>query len=123
MKKKMIAMMICLRIYWNIIYDYIKPFLNWRFLISFFFAWMITNGWAYLFMIIGGALKIKWMLAVGTSYQTFLWLPCTPEKLVTIPIAIFIHKKLFPKDFKNINTLNNLLKNAKKTNNNIVIKR
>ncbi len=110
----MIAMRMTLWIYWKIVYDAIKPYLNIKFLISFFTAWMITNGWAYIFVAVGSALKIKWMATVGASYQGILWLPCTPEKLVTIPIAIFIHKILFPRDFKNLSNFDRLLAKEKK---------
>ena len=57
-------------------------------------AWMMTNGWAYIFIGVGSYLNIKWMTAVGTGYIAFLWLPCTPEKLVTIPICMFVYKLL-----------------------------
>jgi hypothetical protein len=45
-------------------------------------------------------MNIKWMLSIGTSYLAFLWMPWTPEKLITIPIAIFLLKILFPKQKK-----------------------
>ena len=60
---------------------------------------MITNGWAYIFIGVGAYLDIKWMSAVGTGYAAFLWLPCTPEKLITVPISVFIYK-LFKKNKK-----------------------
>lgn len=82
---------------WKKIKFWIKRLCNWRFLICFGIAWIITNGWAYAFIAIGTGCNIKWMLAVGTSYMAFLWLPITPEKLITIPIAIFLLKILFPK--------------------------
>lgn len=65
-------------------------------------------------MIVGGFLKIGWMLKIGTAYYAFLWLPCTPEKLITIPLAIWFHTKLFPKDFKNIQNMNKMLSKEKK---------
>lgn len=82
---------------WKKIKFWIKRLCNWRFLICFGIAWIITNGWAYVFIAVGTRCNIKWMLAVGTSYMAFLWLPITPEKLITIPIAIFLLKILFPK--------------------------
>jgi hypothetical protein len=87
MKKKLIK-------FKNTLIKYLKdPLL----FLSFIIAWMITNGWAYLFIVFGTIFKIKWMLAIGTSYTAILWLPCTPEKLITIPLAIFIKKILFKK--------------------------
>lgn len=113
MRKKRIAIMLYINLMWQVIKDYIKPFLNIRFVISFGIAWMITNGWSYIFVAVGGALDIKWMLSVGLGYQAFLWLPITPEKLVTIPLAVIIHRLLFPKDYNSITTLNNMLNKEK----------
>jgi hypothetical protein len=73
---------------------------------------MITNGWAYVFIVIGSTCNITWMLTVGTSYQAFLWMPFTPEKLVTIPIAMWFNFKLF-KDEKTDILLKNMLNQAK----------
>lgn len=73
-------------------YNFLK---DWRTAISFLIAWMITNGWCYLFILFGSIFDIKWLLGIGTGYLAFLWLPCTPEKLITIPLALFIKKKLF----------------------------
>lgn len=50
-------------------------------------------------------LKIKWMQVVATSYLAILWLPCTPEKLITIPLSVFIYKMLNRR--KRINEENN----------------
>lgn len=82
------------------ILKFLKPFLNIKFLISFGLAWMITNGWCYVFIWLGSWLGIKWMFVVGTSYLAFLWMPFTIEKIVTIPLAIFFQTRLFPKDKK-----------------------
>lgn len=56
---------------------------------------MITNGWCYIFIIVGGTCGVTWMTVVGTTYLGILWLPCTPEKLITIPIALAIKKIIF----------------------------
>lgn len=94
---------------------YIKPFLNLRFLLSFGIAWMITNGWAYIFIIIGTKYKIDWMFNIGFFYQAFLWLPFTPEKLITIPLAIFLHTKILTfKDEKTKKLLDEMYIEAKK---------
>ena len=69
--------------------------LNARLLLCFGLAWMITNGWAYLFLILGALLQLPWMVAVGGAYTALLWLPFTPEKIITIPIAIFLLRLLF----------------------------
>jgi hypothetical protein len=64
--------------------------------LSFLIAWMITNGWSYILLGLGVFLKIKWMQVVATGYLAILWLPCTPEKLITIPLSVFFYK-LFTK--------------------------
>jgi len=73
--------------------DAIKPYLKPTMLISFGIACMITNGWAYILLAIGTPLMRK----VALSYVAFLWLPISPEKIVTIPLGLFIQKILFNK--------------------------
>ena len=70
-------------------------------------AWMITNGWSYVVFAVGTALGIEWMIAVGGAYLAFLWLPISPEKIVTVAIAIFLLKWLFPDDQKTLAVLVN----------------
>lgn len=84
---------------------YLKPFANWKFLISFGLAWMVTNGWCYLFILFGSIFNINWMWAVGTAYAAFLYFPFTIEKLITIPMAIFFQTKFFKHDIKLRNQL------------------
>lgn len=92
----------------RILYKKIKPYLTWHFLLCFGIAWMITNGWTYIFIILGSSLSIKWMYTIGVSYLAFLWLPTTPEKIITIPIACTLVRKLFPNDFRTIKLLNKI---------------
>ena len=78
---------------WTKIKTYISPFLNWRILLIYLPIWFIMSGWTYLFIYLGTRYKIAWMLASGTFWATILWLPITPEKLITIPITLFIYVK------------------------------
>ncbi len=87
--------------------------LNPRFLFCFGLAWMITNGWCYIFIGVGTYYGIEWMFYVGTTYLAFLWLPFTPEKIVTIPIAIAFLKWFFPKDEKTLAVLQQMYQKAK----------
>ena len=75
--------------------NYLRPFLSLKFLLCFFIAWMFTNGWSYVFIIVGTSCKIQWLTKIGAGYQAFLWLPLTPEKLVTIPIAMWFNTLIF----------------------------
>lgn len=52
------------------------------------------------------------MFDVGAGWQAFLWLPCTPEKLVTIPMAMWFNFKLF-KDAKTEAHLKTMLEQAR----------
>lgn len=71
-----------------------------KILLTFGIAWMITNGWSYIFVFVGVYFHNNWLLGIGTAYQAFLWLPITPEKIVTVAIAIWLGKLFFPKDKK-----------------------
>lgn len=81
------------------LYTYLRPFASWRFTVSFGVAWMITNGWAYLisFAPLGLPDSLVW---VARGYIGFLYIPWTPEKLITVPISIWLHIKLFKNDSK-----------------------
>ena len=91
----------------------VKFLLNPRFLLCFGLAWMITNGWCYIFIAAGSFYNIEWMFYVGTAYLAFLWLPITPEKIITIPLAIALLKMFFPKDQQTLAVLQNMYQKAK----------
>lgn len=56
----------------------------------------------------------NWFTTAATAWLAFLWLPTTPEKLITIPMAIIIHTKLFGKrDPKTREQLDIMLTTAK----------
>lgn len=82
--------------------------LNPRLLLCFGLGWIITNGWSYILFAIGSYFKIGWMIAVSGAYLAFLWLPVSPEKLVTVAIAIFLLRLLFPNDKKTLGKLRQL---------------
>lgn len=81
---------------------------NPRLILCFGMGWMITNGWSYVLFGLGTFLDIPWMIAVSGAYLAFLWLPFTPEKLITLAIAIILLKWLFPKDEKTLGILKNM---------------
>lgn len=78
---------------------------NPRLLLCFGLAWIITNGWSYIMLAVGTWLQIGWMIAVASAYLAFLWLPISPEKIVTIAIAMVLLRFLFPDDEKTLGTL------------------
>ena len=83
--------------------------LNPRLLLCLLIAWMITNGWSYIFIAVGAFFQIKWMFWIGTAYGGFLWFPFTPEKILTVIIAIFLLRVFFPKDEKTLGVLKDML--------------
>ena len=78
---------------------------NPRLLLCLALGWLITNGWSYIMFGIGTYLEINWMVAVAGAYLAFLWLPISPEKLVTFAIAIALLRWLFPGDQKTLAVL------------------
>ena len=45
------------------------------------------------------------MIAVSGAYLAFLWLPISPEKIITVAIAMWLMKVLFPNDTKTLGVL------------------
>ena len=88
-------------------------FANPRLLLCVGMAWIVTNGWSYMLLGIGIVWDIAWMQAVAGAYLAFLWFPFTPEKIVTVIIAIFLLRWLFPKDEKTLGILRNMMQKLK----------
>ena len=84
--------------------------LNPRLLLCLAIAWMITNGWSYVMFGLGMLMKIHWMRVVGGAYMSFLWLPFTPEKLMTVVLAIGLMRLLYPRDRRTLGVLRRKLK-------------
>lgn len=87
--------------------------LNPRLLLCLGIAWLITNGWSYILLGLGILLGSGWMTAVAGAYLAFLWLPMTPEKIVTVIIAMALLRWLFPKDTKTLGVLREALDKIK----------
>ena len=86
---------------------------NPRLLLCLALGGLITNGWSYIMFGIGTYLEINWMVAVSGAYLAFLWLPISPEKLVTFAIAIALLRWLFPGDQKTLAVLHRWYEKAK----------
>lgn len=97
----------------NTIKKWVMVVLNPRLLLCLFVAWMITNGWSYVFVALGTLLDITWMIVTGTAYMSLLWVPFTPEKILTVVIAIFLMRVIFPRDKKTVAVLKEELKKLK----------
>ena len=91
-------------------FKYIKPFLTWRILIIYIPIWFIVSGWSMVGIAIGhGAFR-----ATAIAWQAFLWMPWCPEKLVTIPLTIWLHTKIFPNH--SVGSLHKILNTEKEKN-------
>lgn len=95
---------------------WVRFLLNPRLLLCLFIAWMITNGWSYVLFGMGMMMKINWMRVVGGTYMSMLWLPFTPEKLITIMIAIGLLRLIFPRDRRTLGVLRSKLAILRKKN-------
>jgi len=97
----------------NIFIKTAKFLFNPHFLLCFGLAWIITNGWSYILLGVGTYYKIGWMVAVSSAYLAFLWLPISPEKIVTVAISMALLQWIFPKDEKTLGLLKELYTKAK----------
>lgn len=100
----------------------IEFILNPRLLLCFGLAWIITNGWAYITVAFAAYFKLEWLGAIAGAYLAALWIPFTPEKIITVIIAIFLLKLLFPHDKKTLEKLHNIKEKAKEEIKNLKIK-
>lgn len=87
--------------------------MNPRLLICIVVAWFITNGWSYILLGFGTYFKIDWMVAVAGAYLAFLWLPISPEKIVTFAIALMLLRCFFPEDKNTLAVLKSLYEKAR----------
>lgn len=77
-------------------------------------AWIITNGWAYILLGIGMVFDIEWMTALAGGYLAILWLPISPEKIITVAIAIALLSFLFPDDKNTLTVLKQMQEKIKR---------
>ncbi len=91
----------------------IKLITNPRFLLCFGLAWLITNGWAYIALGLATIFKSGWLATIAGAYLALLWLPFTPEKIITLMLSIILLKRLFPDDQKTLAVLKRLYDNLK----------
>ncbi len=92
---------------------WLKFLFNPRLILCLAIGWIITNGWCYAFIGVGTLFDISWMLYIGGAYLAFLWVLPTPEKIITVIIAIFLLKRLFPNDTKTLAVLLDMKKKIK----------
>ena len=104
---------------WTKILIYLKPFLDWKFLVSYSIPFSLINGWAWIGTILMPIIGSNWFTIAASTWLAILWMPCTPEKLITIPMAIWIHHLLFKNDKKTKIKMQKMYDEAKKDFNTI----
>ncbi len=97
----------------KLLYKLKKFFMNPRLVLCLAIAWLITNGWAYVFIFLGGHLHISWMPKVGAAYIAILWSPLCVEGILTIAISVVLLKLLFPDDRDTLSVLDDFSKKYK----------
>ncbi len=98
-----------------VVLKWVGLLLNPRFLLCFGIGWMITNGWAYVLLGFGVLFDISWAIAVAGTYLTLLWIPMTPEKLLTLAIAILLLRWFFPNDEKTLGVLREIFARTRRS--------
>lgn len=84
--------------YFNKSIEWARPYLTLKMLPFLLIAWMLTNGWAYVFVAIG----TPTMRIIGGAWISFLWFPFTVEKVATVFIAGLLYKVVYKKEFKEV---------------------
>lgn len=104
---------------WTKIKIYLRPFLDWKFLVSYLIPFSLINGWAWVGTFLLPIIGSNWFTIAASTWLAILWMPWTPEKLVTIPMAIWIHHLLFKNDKKTKIKMQKMYDEAKKDFNTI----
>jgi len=86
--------------YFNKAIEWARPYLTWRMAPFLLAAWLLTNGWAYAFVIIGSRLGATWMVVAGSVWISFLWFPFTLEKVATVFIAGLLYRLFYRRRFE-----------------------
>ena len=94
--------------------NYLRPFLNPRFLLCFLIPWIITNGIWYLGFFLGSFFGISWLSYACGVYIAWLYTPWACEKIIILPIALWLCRRLFRKDAHTQAQIQNMLDQARK---------
>lgn len=76
------------------LYKFIKFILDWKTLMCYIPVWFIFSGWTYVVLIYGST----WWRTIAGTWLAMLWMPWCPEKLVTVPLTLWLKKILFKKE-------------------------
>lgn len=81
-------------------WSWARPYFTWKMLPFLILSWFITNGWAYAFVVIGPKMGWSVMTWIGGIWISFLWMPFTIEKPITLFIAGALYRFIYRENFK-----------------------
>lgn len=81
------------------IWGWVKPYTTPKMIPFLVIAWLITNGWSYIFVALGPKINQSWMTWLGGLWITLLWFPLTIEKPITIGIALLLYRLVYRERF------------------------
>jgi hypothetical protein len=93
---------------------YLRPFANPKFLLCFLIPWLITNGIWYIGVFLGSIFGISWLSYVCGVYIAWLYTPWACEKILILPVALWLARKLFKNDAKTQAQIQEMLTQARK---------
>lgn len=96
--KKRVKLFSALKGIWKRIKTAIRPFLRPQMIISCALPFCVITLPAYVLPIIGLIFHNAALTAIGTAWLGIIHLPICHESIIIVPVGLFIHGKLFPKD-------------------------
>lgn len=78
-------------------YKKIKPYMKWKMLLVFGSVWVLSNGIWYVLAFTPINIP-EWLRWFSRGYLAILYMPFTPEKIITIPFSIWLYKKIFKEE-------------------------
>lgn len=78
----------------------ISPQLSPKLIFSIGLAWFIIAGWSIVLIGISYLFNINWMLSIGITWQTFLWLPFVIDTPLIIGLGLLLHNIIFKKEVR-----------------------
>jgi chaperonin GroEL len=76
------------------LYEFMKFVLDWKTFLCYIPVWFVFSGWTYAAIAFGS----PWWKAAGGAWLAMLWMPWCPEKLITIPITLWLKRIIFKKE-------------------------
>lgn len=83
----------------KLVKEFLLFILDWKTVLCYLPFWFIAVGWTYTAILLGN----DWVKIVASAWLTILWMPWCPEKLITVPLALWLKSILFKRENNNNN--------------------